>query len=310
MIVRSCLLLIIAAVAAISKSSHLSASETATVENIRVTVTHCDIRKPALINDFGDESQAENELLCVRLKIENLSQTKKAEYVGWNSREQFLNGAVLTDEHDNHYRVCTFGIYRPSEGKLNESIYPGKSVTDVLVFQQPVAAATKLTLKLIGSRIEVEKDFELSFGWRDGKADIPSDFSRDLQQLIGQSAMIGKVSVSLVKATSEMSAKGPVIKVKLRLENTGTKSVIYRGWANYDSTMMFDERERGYKFVAGDTFQSKKLPAGESIEDTLTFSAPKDDVKMFGVFLPSDGVTGLNRKDAIVGFMAADIQRD
>jgi hypothetical protein len=42
--------------------------------------------------------------------------------------------------------------------KDNESIYPGKSVDDVLVFEEPVDGTTKITLELPRKNIGVEGD--------------------------------------------------------------------------------------------------------------------------------------------------------
>ena len=58
--------------------------------------------------------------------------------------------ATLTDDNENNYKRVGFGSSSTPVGGIQiiESIYPGKSITDVLVYEMPVDAAKWLRLKL------------------------------------------------------------------------------------------------------------------------------------------------------------------
>ena len=61
--------------------------------------------------------------------------------------------STLTDNLGNSYRPVSFGFSAiPEKQTVSESIYPGKSVTDHLVFELPVNAAESLTLSMPASR--------------------------------------------------------------------------------------------------------------------------------------------------------------
>lgn len=92
----------------------------------------------------------------VLVDIANSSATRKLEYDGWSSRSR---GVSLEDEHGNVYRMVSWGagtraIWRSPQGDFwemqvrNDSVHPGKTLTDILVFEKPIAQAKTLTLKL------------------------------------------------------------------------------------------------------------------------------------------------------------------
>jgi hypothetical protein len=58
----------------------------------------------------------------------------------------------LTDNLGNRYKRITFGLGTTVVGRVNqESIHPGKTVDDVLVFEEPLANADVLRLGLPAS---------------------------------------------------------------------------------------------------------------------------------------------------------------
>jgi hypothetical protein len=78
----------------------------------------------------------------VRLRIENLSETRKVEYSGWGDASGFLDTHVptLKDNFGNTYPRISFGFATRVEGQVpSASIHPGKSVEDVVVLEAPVA---------------------------------------------------------------------------------------------------------------------------------------------------------------------------
>lgn len=87
----------------------------------------------------------------VLVQVENHSATKLRVYKTWRGdlMELKVSPAVLTDNLGNVYRRITFGLgTMPFGGVGDVSIYPGETIRDVLVFERPVDAATKFTLKL------------------------------------------------------------------------------------------------------------------------------------------------------------------
>lgn len=86
------------------------------------------------------------ELLIVELSLTNNSSTKKIDYYPWQSSERTL----CDDEIGNKYRR----VELEAEGASPDaSIYPGKSLEDVLIFEPPVAAARAAILTLPTSNI-------------------------------------------------------------------------------------------------------------------------------------------------------------
>jgi hypothetical protein len=118
---------------------------------IRVTVREVAVRKVEL-NDILDKSESQEAQLVIVLTIENKHASAKREYQTWrdDSFSFTSDAAALTDNFGNRYRRVNFGLgtYPVGSVKQSESIYPGKSITDVLIFQPPVDNAEHLRLEL------------------------------------------------------------------------------------------------------------------------------------------------------------------
>lgn len=101
---------------------------------------------------FSDEpSYSAEDLLAITLSISNLSETKKITYRTWAGADFSFDRdyATLRDEHENTYARSAFGSTAEPVGRTrHESIRPGESVTDVLVFERPIDAAEALRLEL------------------------------------------------------------------------------------------------------------------------------------------------------------------
>jgi hypothetical protein len=61
----------------------------------------------------------------------------------------------LTDDKGNRYKAINFGFGSSVIGQVtgSESIYPGKSLDDVLVFESPIERAQSLRLELPAENI-------------------------------------------------------------------------------------------------------------------------------------------------------------
>jgi energy-coupling factor transporter transmembrane protein EcfT len=133
------------------------------ISDVEVTVERITVEK-VRVKDFG-ESLSEEPHLTVRLVVSNLSGVKKLSYSGWAGKTMSFGEhfATLQDEHKNSYKRIHFGLGSRIVGQVNnEDIYPGKMLSDLLIFEVPVDAATMLFLRLPGNTVGVESDFEFS----------------------------------------------------------------------------------------------------------------------------------------------------
>jgi hypothetical protein len=125
--------------------------------DVEVRVVETSIGKVPL-KRLGDDRTSKDDLLSVKLELHNVSPTRKVEYRTWSAGDFSLGRdfATLKDDLGNGYKRITFGFASDVVGavKRSESIYPGKSVTDVLVFEVPVGAAAHLDLELPASNYE------------------------------------------------------------------------------------------------------------------------------------------------------------
>ena len=103
------------------------------------------------LKSIGGNSKSKDDLLMVKLDLLNKNPTKKVEYHSWGAEVFSLGGdsVTLKDDFGNSYKQISFGFGSFPVGAVSsESLYPNKSVTDVLVFQVPVDKATYLDLEL------------------------------------------------------------------------------------------------------------------------------------------------------------------
>ena len=119
------------------------------VEDMLITVKGASVGQVALKNLFGDPRTSEDEFLKITIELSNVSDGKKVDYLTWQSGGFGSDFATLVDDKGNRYRKANFGSSTTVVGGAgHESIYPQKSITDVLVFERPVTTATWLHLEL------------------------------------------------------------------------------------------------------------------------------------------------------------------
>lgn len=119
--------------------------------DVEVQVKSVRVGKVPLKDSYGDGTgQSQDILLMIELEVRNLSDTKKLNYRTWGGRAvSFGNRTGLTDNFDNRYKVVNFGFGNEVVGAVeSESVYPGKSVKDMLVFEEPITKAESLNLEL------------------------------------------------------------------------------------------------------------------------------------------------------------------
>jgi hypothetical protein len=122
----------------------------ATIGPVTVRVLYARVDTVPLETARGPIRSDEPRLL-IALEIVNASPTRKVDYLGWAAPGFALgrDAATLKDELGNTYRRAYFGLGEHVAGQSPAaSIYPRKTLPDVLVFEPPVPAAKALTLEL------------------------------------------------------------------------------------------------------------------------------------------------------------------
>ncbi|MBI5863643.1 MAG: hypothetical protein HZB38_03865 [Planctomycetes bacterium] len=89
--------------------------------------------------------------LVVAIEVTNESQNRKLDFATWMGRDFSISRdfASIRDNHDNIYKRIDFGFSTRAEGGVErESLYPGKALYDILVFEPPIGNIEHLRLEL------------------------------------------------------------------------------------------------------------------------------------------------------------------
>ena len=122
------------------------------VGDVEISVTSARVSRAWIRDDFALAEKpflSLDHVLSVTLQLVNLSETKILEYHTWNGAQMSLDldFASLRDNFDNLYKRIDFGPGSQPEGRTeSQTVQPGKTVTDVLVFQPPMERAEYLNL--------------------------------------------------------------------------------------------------------------------------------------------------------------------
>jgi hypothetical protein len=139
----------------------------ARVGNVEVRVTEVTLDKVPLVELGIREGESKEPALCIHVSICNLSETKKLEYHTWAAEGGRIfdrNPASLKDDLGNRYIRVHYGLLtKPKGQKERESIHPGQSADDVLVFEPPVQKASAVLLELPMKAFEGEGDGTIHF---------------------------------------------------------------------------------------------------------------------------------------------------
>lgn len=121
-------------------------------DGVQLKVTHVRLGKVKVRGSFGrGESFTDDALLAVVIEVTNTSATKKVDFLTWSGRRYSfgVDGPTLRDNFDNSYDLKSFdSLEGPVEQVVTGSIYPSKSVTDVVVFEPPVDGVSHVDLVL------------------------------------------------------------------------------------------------------------------------------------------------------------------
>jgi hypothetical protein len=123
--------------------------------DIEVKVVSVKVAPVAFKGPTG-EGQSKEPQLILTIEVSNTNQNRKLDYRSWAGADVSFDRdfAILKDNFDNSYKRITFGIFsRPIGQAVSESIYPGKSLTDVLVFEAPLENIDQLDLNMPGKNV-------------------------------------------------------------------------------------------------------------------------------------------------------------
>lgn len=132
--------------------------------DVEVQVVSARISKVKL-KSMGDETTSKDHLLVIDVRVKNLHAAKKIDYRTWASTGFDLGDhvAAASDDAGNHYKRINFGFGAEVIGAVRaDSVYPGKTVSDVLVFEVPVDAAKEVRLELPGGNVGADDPFRFS----------------------------------------------------------------------------------------------------------------------------------------------------
>ncbi len=119
------------------------------IQVVTAEVGYVSVNDPTSMSD--EPSQSNNPQLVITIKLTNLSVTKKLDYRTWaGGRMSFdRDFGTLQDNFGNSYKRVNFGIMSTPVGRTqSSSIFPKKTITDVLIFEPPIDAAEHLNLEL------------------------------------------------------------------------------------------------------------------------------------------------------------------
>ncbi len=140
---------------------------------------------------IGQTTVSKEKFLVLTIHLRNLNADKKVDYEPWG-RPGFATKVKLADDKGNVYRLQNFNAtYRRVRAQPGDTmiflqdeapLYGGdkeKGVLDILVFERPVANATKLTLHLPAANIQAKTDvaFEIPVANGTPTIVIPDEFN-------------------------------------------------------------------------------------------------------------------------------------
>ena len=112
--------------------------------DIAVEVTKATIA-PVIFSRLGEKETSPESCLQLEIGITNQSTGRKIDFTGWSEAFQ----SMLKDDLENQYKRIELGLNARVDGQSETvSIYPQKRVTDLLLFEPPVAGARELYLEL------------------------------------------------------------------------------------------------------------------------------------------------------------------
>ncbi len=135
------------------------AGEPIVIDGIKVVIDEVELGKVALQKSGNRKGNSTGVRLAIWTTITNTTDKRKVDFEAWNPELEFRRTVTLSDDAGNSYKPVNFGVGTVVQGTSGEdSIYPGKSVRDCVVFEAPVDGVQTLKLTLPASAIGGEGD--------------------------------------------------------------------------------------------------------------------------------------------------------
>jgi hypothetical protein len=129
-----------------SSGSEKSWSKSRVVQqgDLQIQVEQMYINPDFVPNGIGMGVDPTGDNFHIKVNISNLSRTQKIDFSTWR------DNATLSDNYGNSYKAIVFSS-TPTYLHNNATIYPGQEISDILIFQSPVANWEWLHLELPAS---------------------------------------------------------------------------------------------------------------------------------------------------------------
>ncbi|MBO0700714.1 MAG: hypothetical protein J2P46_20120 [Zavarzinella sp.] len=144
-----------------ASTARVPADQSITLGHVRVSVKKVTVGKVPLRAADGSITYAGEPRLMIALAIKNTSDKRKSEYGTWvPDLDSARTVARLTDDRGTELKRVTFGFGNNVKDRtVLDTLTPGKSITDLLVFEIPAMEATYLDLDLPGANCGVPGTF-------------------------------------------------------------------------------------------------------------------------------------------------------
>jgi len=238
-----------------------------TKQGVTVAIEEVAVGKARLIDVLGDKMLSETDHFLVAIVIHNGSETKKLDYQGWCEPFGFPlpQYAVVTDEFDNTLKRSAFGLTTRLVGQVqNVSIYPGKTIRDVLAFERPIDKCESVRLLLPGEAVGLDESFVF---------DIPSSAWKPKPRIApAKKAPAKKAPVKpAVKPKPKPDKVGPIDSIVLL-------SVVGSGDAAKAMVRLMPSRKTT-TVAAGQTIGDWKIHSIDDAHETIVVVDPKGERK-------------------------------
>lgn len=142
---------------AAQKETLLSPDETAKIGDIRISIIGGSVGKITSRSSFNRESTTKDDFFQIKIRVENLSETKLLDYQPWSGVDRLSldENPRVTDEHGNRYDVYRGRLGNKSDGFVGhvKRVDPGQSVDDTFAFEKPVDRAKEFTVRFTGRNV-------------------------------------------------------------------------------------------------------------------------------------------------------------
>lgn len=176
---------------------------------VTVKVRAAAIARARVIDSAKRIADTQEDYLLLLLDIANTSATRKIEYTGWGARGEQPR---LTDNLKNAYTVQVApggGIFDGQQ--RGKSIYPEKTLEDLLVFERPVGRAQSLRLQLPAAAFQGTGTGYIEIPMAMVKSELGPEFRRTLEPAATKpkSAVGNGAEKTSDKAEKDDGKKGP-----------------------------------------------------------------------------------------------------